>query len=325
MHLSGRGCKKCANNKLSKSKILDTASFVNAAHTRHGQRYDYSQVEYIHGKIKVKIICPEHGEFYQQATSHMQGQGCPVCARVARGVAESASIAQEFIERAIAVHGERYDYSQTNYRNSKIKVKILCRVHGLFEQKPHNHLAGKGCSYCSGLHPLNTESFIQKARACHGLLYDYTQANYNGAKQKLTIVCPHHGAFLQEASSHLSGCGCPDCNGPANATWTRKEWIAKATGKTAKIYLIKCFDNTETFYKVGITFRSVAARFTRYNMPYLYNIIKVFETSDAGFVYDFEKVIKKKFSTIKYRPAKPFAGQFECFSSCEEILSIFPL
>lgn len=47
----------------------------------HGNRYDYSQVEYVHSRTKVVIICRDHGPFRQAPASHWSGQGCPPCAR----------------------------------------------------------------------------------------------------------------------------------------------------------------------------------------------------------------------------------------------------
>lgn len=115
---------------------------------------------------------------------------------------------ETFIERANLIHDNYYDYSLSVYVNSKTKVKIKCKDHGVFEQTPANHLFGMGCRLC-GLKNAgqylkkDTKSFIEEARAIHGERYDYGQTEYKGARDKVTIICPKHGAFEQQASNHL--------------------------------------------------------------------------------------------------------------------------
>ena len=116
----------------------------------------------------------------------------------------------DFVSKAKAVHGDRYDYSSTNYVNSKTKVTICCAEHGTFDQTPANHLTGFGCLRCGfknagQYHKKDTNSFIAEARAIHGEKYDYSQTQYRGAREKLTIVCPRHGPFDQVAHVHLRG------------------------------------------------------------------------------------------------------------------------
>ena len=140
------------------SKRMTTQEFIEKAILVHGNKYDYSRTEYVVSRKKVIIICPEHGEFLQSPTSHLQGNGCPKCARIwtdehrenlqkssrrSRGMTTS-----EWIERAKSVHGDKYDYSQTVYVNQRTNVKIICPVHGLFEQKADSHLRGYGCRLC---------------------------------------------------------------------------------------------------------------------------------------------------------------------------------
>lgn len=55
-----------------------------------------------------------------------------------------------FISKAINKHGTKYDYSLVDYIHSKSKVKIICKKHGVFEQRPNDHLNGSGCSFCGG-------------------------------------------------------------------------------------------------------------------------------------------------------------------------------
>ena len=123
--------------------------FVKEAIKIHGNRYDYSKVEFLGVKKKVCIICPIHGEFWQVAYSHLKGHGCSKCAGVGRLTTE------EFVQRAKQVHGDKYDYSKTEYVNARTKVCIICHKknrngieHGEFWQTPNEHIHGRGCPKC---------------------------------------------------------------------------------------------------------------------------------------------------------------------------------
>jgi len=127
---------------------------------------------------------------------------------------------EEFIAKAKAVHGDRYDYSLSEYKTGHIKLKIQCKEHGVFEQSPANHLQGAGCILCGfknagQYHKKDTEKFIIEAKAIHGERYNYSQTQYKGSREKLTIICPKHGAFEQTAHVHLRGelgAGCERCS-----------------------------------------------------------------------------------------------------------------
>ena len=112
----------------------------------HGDKYDYSNVEYVNNDIKVCIICPIHGEFWQLPNAHLQGHGCCKCANNKKLTTE------EFIEKAKEVHGDKYDYSKVEYINNKTKVIITCHIHGEFLQLPNAHLQGHGCDKCNESH-----------------------------------------------------------------------------------------------------------------------------------------------------------------------------
>lgn len=132
----------------------------------HNNKYDYSNVVYVNSRTKVKIICPKHGEFEQLPSSHLQGNGCPECAKVWTSEHKNNHVTSsrksrgmttdEWIKRAKQVHGDKYDYSQTEYVNQRTNVKIICPVHGLFEQKADSHIRGCGCRLCG----LQSENYI---------------------------------------------------------------------------------------------------------------------------------------------------------------------
>ena len=203
-HLSGYGCPKCGNLQKSKHNLYSTEDFIAKAIKIHGDKYNYTKTEYISAKIKVVILCPEHGEFKQLPSSHLQGHGCIECS------GKSVSNALVFITKAVKVHGDKYDYSNINYINSKTKVTIICPIHGIFFQRPNDHLSGRGCLECSGLRPLTKDLFIKRAQEIHGNKYDYTEVVYINNHTKVTIYCPEHGAFEQTPANHInSGQECP--------------------------------------------------------------------------------------------------------------------
>lgn len=215
-HLKGQGCPKCGlRSRVEKSRDT-TESFITKAKAVHGDRYDYSKVEYKGNKDKVCIICNIHGEFWQTPNSHLNGDGCPECGNESKGNSQRDDT-ETFIEKARGVHGGKYDYSKVEYNNNKTKVCLICPEHGEFWQIPYAHLAGKGCPQCgvikySQKHMMTTESFIEKARLVHGDKYDYSKTVYNGIMNDVTIICPKHGEFKQKATYHLSGNGCQKCS-----------------------------------------------------------------------------------------------------------------
>lgn len=115
---------------------LTTEEFIKKSREVHGDKYDYSKVEYKSVRDKVCIICPDHSEFYQKAGSHLDGRGCPKCNGTTRLTIE------EFIERAKRIHGDKYDYSKVDYKNSTTKVYIICKEggHGEFYQTVSSHV-----------------------------------------------------------------------------------------------------------------------------------------------------------------------------------------
>ena len=209
-HLKGQGCSKCAKIKTSDIKRKTTDVFINELKTIFGDEYDYSKVNYINNRVKVCIICPEHGEFEMKPLHLIHKHGCPKCAGRNRTT-------DEFIEKARQIHGDKYDYLNTVYNGSHKIIKIICPKHGLFTQTPHLHLRGHGCLKCYEerrgftLRP-TTEEFIEKARKVHGNKYDYNKVEYINTETKVCIICSEHGEFWQTPHDHLQGCGCPKCS-----------------------------------------------------------------------------------------------------------------
>lgn len=118
---------------------------------------------------------------------------------------------EQFIEKALAVHGNKYSYNKVVYKNSKIKVKIVCSDHGDFDQAPSGHLAGKGCPFCGGSKQISFEKFVENANILHNRLYKYDQNSFNNMREKTRIICKNHGEYWQEPYVHLRPNGCKKC------------------------------------------------------------------------------------------------------------------
>jgi very-short-patch-repair endonuclease len=196
-------------------KILSEVDFINRSKVNHKNKYDYSKIQYINSKIKVNIICPLHGEFWQRPENHMRGEGCRKCGyKMVRS--KRLSSIENFIQKAIKVHEYRYNYSKTFYDGSKNKIEIICPEHGSFWQIPNNHLRGATCPECSKIIIANknrktTGEFIQDAVKIHGKKYDYSNVEYKHKDDNIVIICQKHGRFLQSPHNHLCGAGCPKC------------------------------------------------------------------------------------------------------------------
>ena len=224
---------------------------------------------------------------------------------------------EEFLQEAYKVHNYVYNYRDVIYINNKIKVKIHCSNNHTFEQTPYAHVGLKqGCPFCKGLNKTTTEAFIKKATKIHKGLYDYSLTVYNGARAKVKIICKKHGVFEQTARNHTnSKQGCPTCGKEING-WTKTNFInlCKKNNKGYGIfYVLKCFNDNEEFYKIGITSKSIHERYRRKDaMPYSYEIIQEFQL-EAEIIYNLEKIFKNRLKDLQYIPNIFFDGFTECF------------
>lgn len=204
-----KGRHPCTTCNLSIRANRTLERYLGRARKIHGNFYSYEKVVFNNANEKVKITCPLHGVFLQTLSTHVDRKSnCPKCARE-----RLRNTTPVFIEKAIRVHGERYDYSLVECNFTSDKVKIICKKHGVFEQVCHSHLEGSGCAKCAKEKGLKgTEKFIQEARLIHGNKYDYSLVDYKGQRVKIKIICPKHGLFEQLPFSHvITRCGCPRC------------------------------------------------------------------------------------------------------------------
>lgn len=254
-HLNGAGCVECGIIEAKLKTRLGKPAFVDKAKKVHGDKYQYSLVDYAGSKKKVKIICPDHGIFEQTPNAHLRGIHCPKCGFAIRNAKNRLS-KEEFVSRCIDVHGHKYDYSLVEYSGNRTKVKIGCPKHGIFTQKPNSHLTGCGCPRCSventvAWNKLSTEAFIIKSKETHGDRYDYLSVVYTDSSAKVTILCKKHGIFYQTATIHMSGSGCPKCAVDCKADKFRstvEDFICKA-----KIIHNNKYNYSKVFYVNALT------------------------------------------------------------------------
>lgn len=174
-HLRGQGCPICGIKKSHEKNKRTTEYFIKKSKEIHGDKYDYSKVEYINNRTKVCIVCPEHGEFWQSPTNHLKGCGCHFCF----GTQDYTK--EDFVKKAKEIHGNVFDYSKVEYINNHTKVCIICPIHGEFWQAPNNHLAGRGCKKCN-----------IRARVKEKKLYNTLKENFSNIK----IIHSYYNASL---------------------------------------------------------------------------------------------------------------------------------
>jgi hypothetical protein len=166
LHMNGYGCHKCYNKGRT---ILE--DFIKRSNIIHNNKYTYDKVIYVRAKSKVMITCPIHGDFPQKPNDHLCGYGCIKCSG-------RYSKKDEFIQNANKIHNNKYEYSLVEYKNNKTKVKIICKEHGIFEQRPDNHIHGYGCFYCN---ESLGEKKIRKFLTDNNIRYEY-QKTFEGCK-----------------------------------------------------------------------------------------------------------------------------------------------
>ena len=183
-----------------------TKLFISKAYKIHKNRYDYSKVNYINAKTKITIICREHGDFQQTPSNHLSNYNCQKCAKNFQLDTDS------FIEKAINIHNDKYDYSKVNYINADTQIIIICREHGEFTQIPDFHINRKcGCPKCAN-NKVDLSDFIKRANKMHGNKYDYSKVEYVNNRKHVIIICKKHGEFYQTPDIHINhNCGCPNC------------------------------------------------------------------------------------------------------------------
>lgn len=192
-------------------KKLTQEEFICRCRKIHNDKYDYSKSIYVNSRHLINIICPEHGEFWQLASSHLHGQGCPKCGAIIR-CNKNRSSKEELLQRFREVHGDIYEYEFVEWTTQNDEIRIFCKNHEYwFSQRIVHHLNGHGCPLCKGGRKFTTNEFIIRAKEVHGDLYDYSKVTYIGKDSPVEIICSKHGSFFQTPHNHINGNGCPKC------------------------------------------------------------------------------------------------------------------
>lgn len=286
-------------------KRLTKEQYVEKAVKIHGHTYTYDNLCYEGVNTKGIITCRIHGDFEQFLSGHLQGHGCRKCYDEDRTCTK-----KEFIIKANEIHGVFYNYSNVNYINNHTKIKIICSIHGLFEQTPHSHLEGSKCPSCANEEKrLSQVEFIERVNIIHNFKYDYSETIYDSARKKIKIICPEHGIFNQMADTHLRGGGCQKCG---NFGYRQKDFISKCKNNKAILYVVNLTNHDESFIKVGITGRTIKKRF--YNLKNYVVTTTLSIEKDPDTVWCLEQLLKKQLKHYQYIPKHNFAGMYECFT-----------
>ena len=192
-------------------KLSNTKEFIKKAEKIHGNKYDYSLVDYSGNTLNIKIICPTHGLFEQSPNVHIsQKSGCQKCGgeKVSKALKHSK---EEFIKKAMKIHGNAYDYSITEYNGHKMKIiNVICPKHGIFNVHVESFLSGAMCNSCK--QESKQLKFISEATTIHNGVFDYSKVYYVSKKKKVEVVCQKHGSFFITPDKHLGRKdGCPSC------------------------------------------------------------------------------------------------------------------
>ena len=211
---------------MKSKRAKTTEQFIKEAKEKHGNdKYDYSLVNYVNNRTYVKIRCPRHNIVFSQLPyKHLQGNGCKLCGREEslrkqlnnpQKKHKRKLTLEDFLKRAIVVHGNNYDYSLVDYKTVDEPVIIICNeCKNSFPQSPYKHInREQGCPFCANNIKLTKEQFIERSRQSHsGDKYDYSKSVYIRAGDPIEIFCKEcKKYFWQSARYHMGGGTCPYC------------------------------------------------------------------------------------------------------------------
>lgn len=147
-HRHGSKCQQCALESRKEKLRLSLDDYCSRADLIHNFKYQYTKMVYTTTRSNIAVICPSHGEFLINAGNHLMGQGCQACSKEIQS-REAMLTAEEFVRRAKNIHGDKYDYGESEYLGAREVLIIRCRIHGEFRQIPNYHLSGNGCQKCA--------------------------------------------------------------------------------------------------------------------------------------------------------------------------------
>lgn len=290
-----------------KREFLTEKLFIEKGSKFHNNKFDYSLISNFNSNNKITIICPIHDKFEQKPHHHLTGYGCPECFKLSQIKTNETFISEiKKIFPNLTIVGE--------YKNNYTKLIVKDENNIKYLTTPNSLLSGKYPNMKTCLN--KNDLFKNKAMLKHGNTYDYNNVDYVNTETKINITCKVHGDFLQLPSNHLNGQGCPYCK-KEFTVYSRTSWITHCNNRNLKpfIYIIECYNDFESFIKIGLTSRTINERFhNKIEMPYNYKIIKkIF--GEPGFIFDKEIELHRLFKEFKYQPNIKFSGNYECYTT----------
>ena len=201
---------------MGSSRVIDTSVAIQEGRNLHGDKYDYTLLEYVNYQTPLKILCPEHGLFEQKYQKHCKlGRGCWECGKKSCVEKRNKYTQESVIELANKVHNNFYSYSNAIYTSYISEMSVSCPIHGDFEQVVSTHLMGSGCSKCGIIkagksRTRDKEKILNRFKEVHGEFYTYNLPDNVKGEDIIKIFCPLHGDFSQTVNLHYK-CGCKKC------------------------------------------------------------------------------------------------------------------
>lgn len=302
-------------------KKLTTEEFIEKAKSIHGDKYDYSQVEYSNKYTPIKIFCKicKHW-FIQNPRNHLVCKQCPSCKK------DLSIQTNIFVVKAKQIHGNKYGYDKVIYTKNRVKVKIFCnKCNKYFKQTPESHLQGCGCPICGKVIKKTKNNFIKEAKKIHKNKYNYNEIQYINSHKKIKLYCNTcKQYFWQIPINHLHGSGCPYCN--PYKKLTQAEFIEKAKEIHNDIYDYSevCYKNHRTKIKIrckrcGILFeQKVNCHLNGQGCPYCKQSKGELQIQAWLEKHTIIYEAQKRFKDCRDKNPLPFDFYLPCYNLCIE-------
>lgn len=315
VHLGGAGCPKCGRLKSERSKNLKRYNKFLSNFKKSNSTLELVELDYI-PKDGYALVKDNLGIVYRMRFEHILNNTTPTL-QSAINPTEAFKIKVNLNYPNIKVLDE--------YKDTYTKIRIEDENGIIYYKCPACILNNKSSIYKS----LNkTTAYLQKATIVHGYKYDYSKVDYTDSYHKIEIICKIHGSFLQSPSDHLKGCGCPICR-IENFSWSYTVWENKANSSryfdSYKVYLIKVYNEEESFYKIGKTYTELSTRFKENSKGFPYNYEKcVIFLGNPRMISNLEHHLQRLYKSKKYIPKLTFGGSKECFQDInkEEFIEV---
>lgn len=281
-------------NVKNKQSIDNFKNLEDRLNKTHNYKYDYSNSVYKSSKKDFSYICKHHGLITQKAGEHIRGKGCKKCAIDYSKNLITDKSKLNYLKKFKETHGDKYSYENVVYINGTTKVKINCKFHGEFEQRPDDHKSGYGCPKCAREYKAyDLKYYIEQSNIVHNNKYIYNILKHKILNtEKVDVFCNLHGWFKINAKKHINGHGCVLCLNK-DKRWTRKYY----DGNKTILYYVKI----GKYYKIGLTKRTIHKRFEgETNIRRQVEIINQWEFKNGGIAFEIENeclIATKEYST----------------------------